>query len=130
MKRRIVLLLLMASFWSLGQQKRKQESANRIEVLELKAQRDRGQITLDGAIKNTGTRPLSKVVLMFDLLDADRKTLSSRRGPVDQTVLEPGEEWPFNFYVSDHARAIEVRVAAEQRELVLDVAKPGPYPID
>ena len=130
MKRRWLLALLPASFSSFGQQKRKPQNANRIEVRELKAERAEGRITLDGVVRNTGTRPLTKVVLLFDLQDADRKTISRRRGSVEEPVLEPGDDWSFHFYVADHARAVEVSVAAEQRGLEMDVAKPGPYPID
>ena len=68
--------------------------------------------------------------MLFDLLDADRKTISRRRGPVDQEILGPGEESEFHFYVPDHARAVEVQVAAEQRGMEIDVEKAGPYPID
>jgi len=129
MKRRWLLALLSASFSSFGQQRRKPENITRIEVRELKAGRAEGRITLDGVIRNTGTRPLTKVVLLFDLLDADRKTISRRRGAVEEPVLAPGDDWSFHFYVADHARAVEVSVAAEQRGMEMDVAKPGPFPI-
>ena len=130
MKRRWLLALLSASFSSFGQRRRKPQNVNRIEVRELKAERAKGQITLDGVIRNTGTRPLTKVVLLFDLQDADRKTISRRRGAVEEPVLAPGDDWSFHFYVADHARAVEVSVAAEQRGMEMDVAKPGPFPID
>jgi len=130
MKRRWLLALLSASFSSFGQQRRKPQNINRIEVTELKAERAKGQITLDGVIRNTGTRPLTKVVLLFDLQDADGKTISRRRGAVEEPVLTPGDESSFQFYVADHVRAVEVSVAAEHRGQEIDVAKPGPYLID
>ena len=130
MNRRSVLALLSAPFSSFGQQRRKQEAASRIEVRELKAGRAEGRITLDGVIRNTGARALTKLVLLFDLQDADRKTISRRRGAVEEPVLEPGDEYSFNFYVADHARAVEVTVAAEARGLEINVAKAGPYLIE
>ena len=129
MKRRVTLLLVLASFLSQGQQRRKEPSVQRLEVAELKAARDAGRITLDGEVRNTGTRALTKVVLIFELLDAERKTVSRRRGPIEEAVLDPGDASTFHFYVPDQPRAVEVRVAAEQRGLEMEVAKPGPFPI-
>ncbi len=130
MKRRVLWLLLIASFSFSAQQKRKQESAIRIEVVEIKAAREAGKITLDGQIRNSGTRALDRLVLLFDLLDADLKTISRRRGPVELKVFGPGDEYTFNFYVPDHARAVEVRVAAEHRGQEMDVIKAGPYALE
>ncbi len=129
MKRRAALLLLFASFSSRGAQRRKEPGLLRLEVAELKAGRDKGRITLDGEVRNTGTRPLTKVVLIFELLDADLNTISRRRGPIDEAVLEAGDASAFHFYVPDQPRAVEVRVAAEQRGMEMEVAKPGPFPI-
>jgi len=130
MKRRVLLLLLFASFSSQAQQQRKQPSALRLEVVELRAAREAGRITLDGEVRNSGTRPLTKVTLLFDLLDADRKTISRRRGPIEEAVLEPGDSSEFHFYVPDQARAVEVLVGAEQRGLETEVVKPGPFAIE
>jgi hypothetical protein len=130
MKRRAVLLLLFAPFSSPGQRQRKERTILRLEVVEMKAMREEGRITLDGEVRNTGTRALTKVVLLFDLLDADRKTISRRRGPIAEAVLEPDESSVFQFYVPDQARAVEVRVGAEQRGLEMEVAKPGPFPLE
>jgi len=130
MKRRWLLALLSAPFSFFGQQRRKQQPATQIEVREIKAARADRRITLDGVIRNSGTRPLTNLLLLFDLLDADRKTISRRRGTIEEAVLEPGDESSFQFYVTDHVRAVEVSVAAEQRGQEIDVAKPGPYLIE
>lgn len=130
MKRRWLLALLSASFSSFGQQRRKQQADTQIEVRELKAARAERRITIDGVILNSGTRPLVKLLLLFDLVDADGKTISRRRGTIEEAVLGPGEESRFHFYVADHVRALEVNVAAEHRSAGIDVAKPGPYLIE
>jgi hypothetical protein len=129
MKRRHAILLLIALWPGLAQQKRKQ-SANKVEVVEAKMQRSEGKITLDGLVRNVGTRPLSKLVLIFELLDADRKTISRRSGPIDEKLLPPGEEATFEFFIPDHARAVEIMVHGEQSGLEIDVVQPGPYSID
>ncbi len=130
MKRRWLVALLSASFSSFGQQRRKQQAETQIEVREIKAARAEHRITIDGAIRNTGTRPLVKLLLLFDLLDADRRTISRRRGTIEEAVLEPGEASSFQFYVADQARAVEVSVAAEHRGAQIEVTRPGPYVIE
>ncbi len=130
MKRRAVLLVLVAPFSSPGQPKRKERDVTRVEVTQLRCARDEGKITLDGEVRNTGTRRLTKLILIFSLLDADRKTISRRRGPIDDALLDPGDTSSFHFYIPDHARAVEISIEAEHRGLEMDVVKPGPYPID
>jgi len=130
MDRRIIISMLAILPLLLGQPQRKPRRTAKIEVVEIRAGRERKQITFDGKIRNSGTEPLGRLILLFDLLDADRKTISRRRGPIDQEILGPGEESEFHFYVPDHARAVEVQIAAEQRGMEIDVEKAGPYPID
>jgi hypothetical protein len=130
MNRRVVLLALVAPFSSSGQPKRKERDVTRVEVIQFRSEREKGQITLDGEVRNTGTRRLTKLILVFDLLDADRKTISRRRGTIDEAVLDPGDTSAFHFYIPDHARAVEISIEAEHRGMAMDVVKPGPHPID
>ncbi|RPI08763.1 MAG: hypothetical protein EHM65_09935 [Acidobacteriales bacterium] len=130
MNRRRAALLLIAPFSSLAQQQRKQPGLL-VEVVEARSERTQGKIVLDGVIRNVGTRSLSKLILLFDLLDADRKTISRRRGSIDQARFEPGDESEFHFFVADHARAVECSIHAEHAGgNEVDVLKPGPYPIN
>ena len=130
MNRRAAILVLSSPFTSLGQPKRKERDATKVEVIQLRCARDEGKITLDGEVRNTGTRRLTKLILLFSLLDADRKTISRRRGSIDEALLEPGDTSGLHFYIPDHARAVEIFIEAEHRGLEMDVVKPGPYPID
>jgi hypothetical protein len=131
MQRRAVLLLLLACLATAALQKRKQQDQMRIEVVEAKAERAEGKITLDGQVKNTGQKVIHNLILFFDLLDSEQRAVSRRKGSIDEEVLEPGQEAAFHFYVSDHARAVEFRMAAESpRTGELDVVKPGPFPIE
>jgi len=129
MERRRALLLLIASCSLAAEQKRKAPPLQ-IEVLEAKAERSQGKIMLDGQIRNSGSRTLQKLILIFDLLDADRKTISRRSGPIDEKILPPGEESAFHFFIPDHARAVEINVRSEHSGLEITVVQPGPYPID
>lgn len=129
-----MLASLIASFSSLGQTRRKDAAREngkpRIEVVSLKPERTEKQITIDGTIRNTGTRPLAKLVLSFELLNADEQTVSRRHGPIEEDVLAPGAESSFGFFVEDQARAVSVRVQAGLGETHVEVVKAGPYYIE
>ena len=130
MNRRRATLLLIAPFSALAQQQRKQPAAQ-IEVMDAKSERLQGRIVVDGLIRNTGTRRLTKLVLLFDLLDADRKTISRRRGAIDEPRFEPGDETEFHFFVADHARAVECSIQAQHSgDNEVAVLNPGPYLIN
>jgi hypothetical protein len=114
----------------LAADRKPKQPAVRMEVVEAKAERSQGKIMLDGLVRNVGTRPLQKLILIFELLDADRKTISRRSGPIDEKLLSPGEEASFQFFIPDHARAVEFNVRGEHAGLEITVVQPGPYPID
>jgi hypothetical protein len=130
MNRRAAVVVVAAPLLVFAQPNRKEREANKLEVTQMRCARDQGKITLDGEVRNVGARRLAKLVLVFSLLDADRKTISRRRGAADEAWLDPGETSAFHFYIPDHARAVEILIEAEQRGMEMDVAKPGPYPID
>ncbi len=129
MKRRTLLGAMLAPCCSFGQPKRKDTTA-RIEVRSLKLERSDARIIVDGTVLNSGGRRLAKLVLVFVFQDAEEKTVSRRRGPVEEDVLEPGAEATFGFYVPDHVRAVSAMVEAEVGQTHVEVAKAGPYYID
>jgi hypothetical protein len=131
MQRRAVLLLLLACLATAALQKPKKRSQNRLEVVEAKAERQERTIMLDGRVKNTGQRTLYRLVLIFDLIDTEQKVISRRKGPIEEDVLEPGEEVSFQFYVPDQVRAVQFRMGAESERVTdFEVVKPGPFPIE
>ena len=131
MKRLAVPLLALACLAPAALQKPKQRSQNQIEVVEAKAERQERRIMLDGRVKNSGQRTLYRLVLIFDLIDSEQKVISSRKGPIEEDVLEPGEEASFQFYVPDQARAVQFRMeATSEKATDLEVIKPGPFPIE
>jgi hypothetical protein len=131
MKRVAVPLLVFACLAPAALQQREQRSLNQIEVKEAKAERQERGIILDGRVKNTGQRALYRLTLVFDLIDSEQKVISSRKGPIEEDVLEPGEEASFQFHVPDQARAVQFRMRAESEKTVdLAVVKPGPFLIE
>lgn len=129
---RYALVLLLA--WGLAaapQEQGKREGAPRLEILELSAARAENRLTVDGRVRNVWDRPLSKIVLIVELLDSDRKLIGQRRGALEEDLLEPGQETAFHFYVPLQPRSIQVRLAAEAaRVTYVQVINPGPYPIE
>ena len=129
--RLFLALLLVAAFSLLGQPQAKQPPQNRVEITELSSNRSQGKINVDGRVKNTGLRPLAKLVIQVDLLDTDRKVISTRHGPVEEEMLQPDQECEFHFYVPDQPRAALVRLGAESAKYdYVELVKRGPYPIE
>ncbi len=131
MRQLAVVLLVLACIGSAAPQERKEQKQFQIEVVEVKAARVENRIALDGKIKNTGQRDVHRLILVFNMLDSERRVLSSRRGPIEEDVLEPGQEAVFHFDIPNQARAVYLRMEAEYAGgTTLDVAKAGPFPID
>lgn len=131
MKRLAVPLLVLGCLAPAALQERKQQSRNQIEVMEAKAERQERRIMLDGRVKNTGQRVLCRLVLLFDLIDSEGRVISRRKGPIEEDVLEPGEEASLQFYIPDQARAVQFRMGAEfEKATRLEVIKPGPFLIE
>jgi hypothetical protein len=132
MTRRNALLLVPAAL-AAAQKKRKKKDGEspELEVLSLGARRRSGVLEIDGRVRNCGERPLEKVVLIFYVVSPDGKVVTTQKGRIESAVLEPGEEYGFEWQARDHARAVTVSVGASNRgEDELVILKPGPYPID
>lgn len=126
----MVLLLALGSILA-AQAPSKQESRPGVEIVEVSASRADNRIMVDGRVRNIWDRPLTKLVLVVELLDSERKLIGQRRGAVEEESLEPGDEVPFHFYLPLQARSIQVRLAAEAARVPhVEVRKPGPYPIE
>jgi hypothetical protein len=126
-----VLLLTLATLSTARERKRNEPiRPAEIEVVEITAVRAEGRVSLDGKVKNSGERPASKVVLIFDFMAPGRQVITTKRGNLDVERLEPGEEAEFHAYVPEPPRAVEIRLQAEDgggREL--KVIRAGPHPI-
>jgi hypothetical protein len=131
MRRLAVVLLVLACFGPAAPQTRREQKQFQIEVVEVKAARVENRIALDGKIKNTGQRDVHRLILVFNMLDSEQRVLSSRRGRIEEDVLEPDQEAAFHFDIPNQARAVYFRVEAEYAGgSSLDLVKAGPFPID
>jgi hypothetical protein len=121
-----VILSLCAS--APGQRKKKPGD---VEVLETKARRVDGKITLDGRVRFTSERATRGLVMIFDFLSPEREVVTSQQTQVADGVVRAGLEASYQTELVDPVRAISYQVrAVGAGERDLRVANPGPYPIE
>ena len=121
-----VILSLCAS--APGQRKKK---PGEVEVLETKARRVDGKITLDGRVRFTSEKPTRGLVMVFDFLSPEHEVVTSQQTQVADGVVRAGQEASYQTELVDPVRAISYRIrAVGASERDLRVANPGPYPIE
>jgi hypothetical protein len=126
-------LLLAAVILSLcapatGQRKKKPAD---VEVMETRARRVEGKITLDGRVRFTGERPARGLVIVFDFLSPEHEVVTSQKTQVADDVVRAGREASYQTVLVDPVRAVSYQVrACDAGERDLRVANPGPYPIE
>jgi hypothetical protein len=128
---RTIFLLLLAAVPAAYPAKKEQQKPAVIEVLEAKAHRDQTNLNIDGHFKNTGERPAVKVVIIVDVLDSDKQTLTTMKGESDPESIDPGAEGEFHARMPAPARAVFFRIGFEEgsgREL--KTINEGPFVIE
>jgi len=121
-----VILSLCAS--ATGQRKQKPLD---VEVMETRARRVEGRITLDGRVRFTSERPARGLVIVFDFLSPEREVVTSQKTQVADDVVRAGREASYQTVLVDPVRAVSYRVRAfDAGDRDLRVANPGPYPIE
>jgi hypothetical protein len=121
-----VILSLCAS--ATGQRKKK---AADVEVIETRARRVEGKITLDGRVRFTGERPAHGLVIVFDFLSPEHEVVTSQKTQVAEGVVRAGQEASYQTVLVDPVRAVTYQVRAfDTSESDLRVANPGPYVIE
>jgi hypothetical protein len=102
-----------------------------IEVLEARARRDNGRITVDGRVRATAAKPLRDLVLVFDFLSAEGGVVSSEKTQVEEYVLQPQQEASYGAVTTDPARAVRYAIRAfSGKDRQLRVANAGPFVIE
>ena len=131
MMRVLAALLLLASLLSSQERKGKSPKPPDVLVLEIKVLREPGHITLDGRVSIGAERPLRGLVLFFEFLAPGGAMLSRQRTQIAEESMDPAEEAPFHVQTVHVARAVHIRLEAEDGEgRPLRIDKPGPYVIE
>jgi hypothetical protein len=100
-------------------------------VVETKARREEGKITVDGKVKVTGEKPLHGLVVVFDFRSPEKEVVTTQKTTVDEDTLETGHEGSYHVEMADAARAVTYTVRAfDIHEKELRVENTGPFSIE
>jgi hypothetical protein len=128
---RFVGFLALASLLYPASQKRNPPKPPDLEVVSAAAHRQDGIIAVDGRVRNSGGRPIEGLTLLFDFMAPRSQVITTKRGVIEEGTLEPGREVEFQVQLDDHARAVQFRIHAEDRDArELRVARNGPFVIE
>lgn len=108
MTRRSVIHLL-AALPAAAASKKSKDKGPQVRVVEATVELEDGNIAVDARIRNVSERPIRRLVVFYEVLDADNKVLTRQHGPVEDEVLETGEETEVFVQMAHHARAISLR---------------------
>jgi hypothetical protein len=111
--RSLLLILLAATLGAYQGKKAPQLRPPALEVNDMTAQRDQELLVIDCKLKNTGERPAEKLVVIVDVLDSDKRAITTQKGGSDPESIEPGEQADFNAQMRLPPRAVYVRLSFE-----------------
>ncbi len=128
----LVCLLLLATLLPAADKKSKSEKQPEATVVDFVAQRDRGLILIDGAIRiDRLDEPFEGLKVRFELLASNDKPVSGQDAVISEALIEQDDEIPFSLQCRDEPRAVSVQVIARgKKKMYLTLADPGPYPIE
>lgn len=102
-----------------------------VQLLRVSAHVEDSRINIDGRVRNSAAKPIENLRVIFEILDPSGQVLTKQQGPIEESLLDVGEEGSFHVQLAWHARTHAFRIGFEDgsgRELRAD--KPGPFPID
>ena len=128
MGRAVVITIILALALSGADKKKKPPD---VTVMEVAGRRDAGKITLDGKVRNTSDKAINGLLVVFDFLSSDRVILTTQKGPVEDEVVEPGQESSFHLICEQPPRAVRFQINSVDRSgRDLRVGNAGPFAID
>lgn len=127
---RILIFFALFGLLALGQQKKGKPAE--LEVLQIAVHRQDDQIIgVDGSVRNTGTKPLTKMQLVFEFFAPGKQSITIQKGPAESDNLEPGDVAEFHLQLRAPARAVQVLVGAENGDgRELRIGNAGPFAVE
>ncbi|MEO8594560.1 MAG: hypothetical protein ABI759_14685 [Candidatus Solibacter sp.] len=102
-----------------------------VQIVESKAVREGGKISLDGKVHISGGKSLRGLVLYFDFRSPEKEVVTSQKAVISEDTMEPGSEGTFHSEMADSARAVRYTIRVfDNREKELTIRNPGPYPVE
>ena len=111
--RSVLLVFLTTVLMAYQGKKAPQLKPPELDVTEVTAQRDQALLVIDCRLKNTGERPAEKLVVIVDVLDSDKRAITTQKGGSDPESIEPGEQAEFHAQMRLPPRAVYVRLSFE-----------------
>ena len=128
---RFRLVILLASLCLLAQDKKKAPKPPDMEIVTASARRNGENIHFDGTVRNTGLKPLEKILILVDVFAPNHKPMVQRKSLLEPEYLAPGDEADFHLAMPDPGQLVEFELQAEDgKSRELRVAKNGPFPIE
>lgn len=110
--------------------KTKPDKPPEVVIVSFKVERDSGNFSVEGTVKNNSGKPMKGLVLFFEFMEPGGKTISRMNTTVTEHTLEPGEEGEFLTQTPDQVRAVHVKLDAEDKEgRYFTIDRPGPHTI-
>ena len=127
---RIAGALLLAALLCASGAGQKKPKPPDVQVLDVSARRADGKIFVDGRVRNTGEKPIRRLSMVVDFLASGRSPIASKKSPIEEDLLDVGDEADFHGEIVDPVRAVEYSLRAfdgSGRDLV--AGNTGPFPI-
>lgn len=123
------LVIACSIFLCAAQEKRKQKVE--IAVVEMRAQRLESRVAIEGKVRNDGEQSVRGLQLIFNFSGPDGEPIATLNGPIEAPVLDPDEESEFRLEAAAPARAVTVRIDAQDRSRRdVRVTNTGPFAIE
>jgi hypothetical protein len=129
--RSLLLLFMAAALVAYQGKKAPQLKPPVLEILEISAHRDQELLAIDCKLKNTGERPAEDLVVIVDVLDSDKRAITTQKGASEPESIDPGEAGEFHAQMRLPPRAVYVRLSFEDgggRDV--KATNVGPFAID
>ena len=127
------LLVLLAAAVSLvwSQKKAPQPKPAAIQVVTVNAQRDGDLLAIDGQLKNAGERPAANLVIIVDVLNADKQAITTQKSKSEPATVDPGEDGEVHAQMALPAKAVYIRLSFEDGSgRDLKSTNTGPFTIE
>ena len=124
--KQFLLVLAAVCLCAAAADKKKQD----VQIVEFKAVKREGGLTIDGRLRATGEKPLRRLTLHIDFMDSDKHVLATKQAPIDEDVLYPGDEAALHAVTEHPTHATQYRLRAFcQGDKEVGVANGGPFPV-
>ena len=129
--RPLFLLLVATVLLAYQGKKAPQLKPPALDVVETTAHRDQGLLAIDGKLKNTGERSAEKLVIIVDVLDSDKRAITTQKGSSEPESIEAGEQAEFHAQMRLPPRAVYIRLSFEDGDgREVKATNVGPFAID